>query len=156
MTKGAPLAVGGVVIALVVGIGIWLATQPAQAPAETPTPEKLSSTAQPGTAASFQAQTFSQTKAAHFVSSEPANNALLPAAPTSVKITFNFDLAPPSKISVARDGMDITSGQTTIAADKLSMSVPITAQPSGNYLVTYTACWPDASCHNGSFGFSVQ
>lgn len=163
MTKTALRAVGGLVAALVVGVGIWSAIQPVQAPSALPTDESIRTpieapppSTQTATIVPFQAQTFTQTKAAHFVSSEPANNTVLTAPPTSVKINFNFDLAPPSKITVTRDGMDVASGQTTIAADKLSMSVPINAQQTGNYQVNYTACWPDKSCHNGSFGFSVQ
>lgn len=170
MNKTNLLLIGGGVIALMVGLGIWFATSLAPAPTESlspsaadelrnpqmpvGTPSLATSTAE--TSMSFQPQTFTATKAAHFVSSEPANNAILTVAFTSVTINFNFDLAPPSKISVTRDGGDVTAGQTTIAPGKLSMSVPVNADQTGNYQVNYTACWPDKSCHNGSFGFSVQ
>jgi hypothetical protein len=50
----------------------------------------------------------------------------------------------------------VTAGPTAIAADRLTMSVPVTIDQTGNYQVGYTACWPDQSCHQGSYGFSVQ
>jgi hypothetical protein len=27
---------------------------------------------------------------------------------------------------------------------------------AGLYLVKYTACWPDGSCHDGQFAFAVK
>lgn len=166
MKYAAFLGIGAVVVVLVVGIAVWSAMRPAQAPVATPTvvpqqesvPSSVPVSPAPivVSSPSFQPQQFTQTKTAHFVSSEPVNNAALTAAPISVKISFNFDLVSPSEITVMRDNKDVTSGQTTIAADKLSMGVPITANQTGNYRVTYTACWPDKSCHNGSFGFSVN
>lgn len=153
---------GGLAIVLIAGIGLWFIPQSAQAPGEVgqknanlPT-KVVPSLAPVERSSDFQPQSFAQTKAAHFVSSEPTNNAVLTTAPSSVEIRFNFDLAPPSRISVMQASVDVASGQTTIAADKLSMSVPVNAQRTGNYQVTYTACWPDKSCHDGSFGFSVE
>ena len=170
MNKMSLLVSGAIGILVVAGLGIWFATSPANAPTElltSPAAVTLENTPMPlgtplstapviETPASFQPQTFTATKAAHFVSSEPANNAVLLTAPQHVKINFNFDLAAPSKITVTRNGADVTAGPTTIGADKLSMNVPINAQQTGNYQVNYTACWPDQSCHNGLFGFSVQ
>lgn len=104
----------------------------------------------------FEQQKFQNIKTPHFVSSEPANNALLQSVPESVVINFNFDLAPPSEIRVIIDGEDVTVGETKISADKLSMSAPIKVASGANYKVQYTACWPDGSCHDGSFGFSVS
>lgn len=120
----------------------------------TPMPEATAGVS-PGVTI-FHPQTFTAIKSAHFVSSEPANNAVLTTAPSNVKVNFNFDLAANSKITVTRGGVDVTAGSTTIATDKLSMSVPVSARQTGNYQVNYTGCWPDQSCHNGSFGFSVQ
>jgi methionine-rich copper-binding protein CopC len=104
----------------------------------------------------FQQKTFQNIKAQHYVSSEPANNALLSSSPSKITIHFNFDLAAPSKITVSRDGKIVSMGGTTISADKLALSVPLNANQTGNYEVKYTACWPDRSCHEGSFGFSVK
>ena len=104
----------------------------------------------------FKQERFDNIKTPHLVSSDPENNKLLTAAASKVTINFNFDVVPPSKISVTRDGVDVTSGSTTFSSDKLSMGVLINTQETGNYKVTYKACWPDGSCHNGSFGFSVK
>ena len=96
-------------------------------------------------------------KSPHFVSSNPANNAVLDTTTSKVTINFNFDLAVGSKITVAVDGNVVnTPDPTKISADKLSMSVNINPVEPANYKVDYVACWPDGSCHNGSFGFSVK
>lgn len=99
---------------------------------------------------------FDNIKTPHFESSEPNNNAKLTTPPTKVAINFNFDLVTPSEIKVTRDGSSVTTGTTQISENKLSMSVPIDATQPGNYKVAYTACWPDGTCHDGSFGFSVK
>ncbi len=104
----------------------------------------------------FAQATFQNIKSAHYVSSDPANNALLASPVQTVSLRFNFDLVAPTKINVTRDGVDVTSGSTQISADKLTLSVPVKADQTGNYKVSYTACWPDKSCHEGSFGFSVK
>ena len=104
----------------------------------------------------FKQERFDNIKTPHYVSSTPTNNELLTTAPSKVTINFNFNVVPPSKISVTRDEVDVTSGSTTFSSDNLFISVPINGQETGNYKVTYKACWPDDSCHNGSFGFSVK
>jgi methionine-rich copper-binding protein CopC len=104
----------------------------------------------------FKQESFDNIKSAHYVSSDPANNALLTKTPAKVTVKFNFNLATGSKISVSRDGNDVTSGSTQISTDKLSMSTQVNANKTGNYKVSYTACWPDGSCHDGSFGFSIE
>ena len=101
-------------------------------------------------------QTFQNLKSPHYVSSEPANNSSSSSPILTVSVTFNFDLATPSKINVARDGIDVTNGSTQITGDKLVLSVPVKADQTGSYKVSYSACWPDKSCHDGSFGFSVK
>lgn len=104
----------------------------------------------------FQQRSFKNVKAPHYVSSEPANNVLLTAAVSSVSIKFNFDLAPNSRIKVSRDSVDVATGTTSVSSNKLSLSVPVKTDTTGNYQVAYTACWADGSCHDGSFGFSVR
>ncbi len=108
------------------------------------------------TASPFQQQTFENIKSAHYVSSDPANNALLVSPPGQVTIYFNFNLGTNNYIKVNRDGKDVNSGTLTVAADRLSMSQPVDAAATGNYKVEYQASWPDGSYHFGSFGFSVQ
>ena len=166
MNYAAFLGMGAVIVVLVVGMVVWSSMRAMQAPSAIPTivPQQegapVSASVVPSSSiaspSSFRPKTFTQTKAAHFVSSEPANNTILTATPASVKINFNFDLAPPSKITVTRDSADVTSGETTISSDKLSLSVPVSANETGNYQVNYTACWQDKSCHDGSFGFAVN
>ncbi len=104
----------------------------------------------------FQQQTFENVKSAHYVSSDPANNALLTSPPAQVTIFFNFNLGTNNYIKVTRDGADVNSGALAVAPDKLSMSQPVSAGTTGNYKVDYQASWPDGSYHFGSFGFSVQ
>ena len=100
---------------------------------------------------------FENIKSPHFVSSTPENNTVLTSPPSQVTINFNFDLAAGSKIKVTADGSDITTQQgTTISSDNLSMRTLINPIEPASYKVGYTACWPDGSCHNGSFGFTVE
>lgn len=123
---------------------------PTQAPAPTPTP-----TPQPTPTPNFTQQKFENLISAHYVSSTPENNALLKSEIKKVQINFNFDLAKPSKIVVTLDSQEV-SGETSISTDKLSLSTPINGTKNGNYKVAYTGCWPDGSCHTGSFGFSIN
>lgn len=100
---------------------------------------------------------FTEQKAAHFVRSEPANNASFSAVPDTVTIYFNFVLSDVSTISVSADGEPLAVGLPTLPADKLSMSVPVDGRNgAGAYSVTYRACWPDGSCDDGAFGFNVE
>ncbi|MBA3758838.1 copper resistance protein CopC [Candidatus Saccharibacteria bacterium] len=106
--------------------------------------------------AEFIPESFQNIKAAHYVSSNPSNNALLNSSVDTVAIKFNFDLAPPSKINVTLNGADVTKSATSISSDKLTLTIPVTANQTGNYKVEYAACWPDGSCHDGSYGFSIK
>ncbi|MEX0616279.1 MAG: copper resistance protein CopC [Candidatus Woykebacteria bacterium] len=104
----------------------------------------------------FTQDTFQNIKTPHYVSSTPANNELLITSLNQVSIQFNFDLANNSIIEVTRDGSSVVTGEKQISSDKLNMSVLVNAAQTGNYSVSYSACWPDGSCHQGSFGFSVK
>ncbi len=162
------------IVVVVVAAAIWIVyvrTPAVEAPATVtdeeqtdnsdaglPAIEQLGGTAAPITtpAAEFTPQVFAAVKTPHFVSSQPENNAVLASSPSSVNINFNFDLGAGSSVQVLRDGVTVSSGTSAVSVDKLSMSVPVQANQPGNYAVSYTACWPDGSCHNGSFGFTVQ
>lgn len=156
------LAVIGIVILVIIAGAIYLlygqgktGTQTEQA--ETGTQEPTSDQqATETTSAQFEKENFQNIKSAHFVSSTPANNEQLNSTLSKVEINFNFDLAEGSEISVTANGNEVTIEPTTIAGDNLSMSAPIKAASGANYKVQYTACWPDGSCHDGSFGFSVS
>lgn len=96
-------------------------------------------------------------KSAHFESSTPAHGTLLAAPPVNVVIDVNFDLTAPSSISITSGGKEYGVGATTIDANKLAMRRAVdAAAPDGYYLVKYTACWPDKSCHHGQFEFAVD
>lgn len=96
-------------------------------------------------------------KAAHYESNTPAHASTLPAPPINVVIDFNFDLAPPSSISVTSKGKEYGTGETVIDDSKLAMRRAVDPQaPDGLYEVAYTACWPDGSCHDGNFQFAID
>lgn len=96
-------------------------------------------------------------KSAHYESNTPAHGSILAGVPTNVVIDFNFDLAAPSSISIKSDGKEFGTGNTTIDDNKLSMRRSMDNQaPDGLYTVAYKACWPDGSCHDGSFQFAVD
>lgn len=96
-------------------------------------------------------------KSAHYVSNAPANEAILSSPPAEVTINFNFDLASNSTISVKKDGQEVSTGSIRISADKQTLSKSVNATGgSGLYTVSYNACWPDGSCHDGQFQFGVK
>lgn len=96
-------------------------------------------------------------KVPHFEGSTPSHGATLAAVPINVVIDVNFDLATGSSITILRDGQDVGSGETTIDTNRLAMRRPMLPQaPDGRYTVRYSACWPDQSCHDGSFQFAID
>lgn len=96
-------------------------------------------------------------KSAHYESNTPAHEAVLAAPPVNVVINFNFDLAAPSAISIMKDGKEYGTGDTTIDANKLALRRNMTTDaPDGVYMISYRACWPDKSCHDGSFEFAID
>ncbi len=92
----------------------------------------------------------------HFVNSAPAHGDIYATVPKEIVINTNFDLAPPSEIKVFRGDVDATDGTAQISQDRLSMRVSIKGSGDGEYIVKYKGCWPDGSCHDGSFGFIVD
>lgn len=96
-------------------------------------------------------------KSAHYEGNVPAHGAVLANVPVNVVLDVNFDLAPPSSISVTREGVEYGLGETMIDGNKLAMrrAVDIDA-PNGLYKVSYQACWPDGSCHDGHFEFVID
>jgi len=96
-------------------------------------------------------------KSAHYESNAPAHGTVLAGVPTNIVIDFNFDLAPPSQIKIEKDGKDYGVGQTIIDQNKLTMRRNMDpSAPDGLYTVSYNACWPDGSCHDGSFQFAID
>ncbi|MEM3086637.1 MAG: copper resistance protein CopC [Halobacteria archaeon] len=97
-----------------------------------------------------------QIKSPHFVDSVPGHGGVYAKPPARVLLNFDFDLHPKSSITVTRDGADATGGPTVVGANKLSMSAPVKDLSGGTYVVNYSACWPDGSCHPGQFSFTVN
>ncbi len=96
-------------------------------------------------------------KTPHFESSTPASDMVLAAPPPNVTLDFNFDLSDKSSIEITKDGTGYTTGETSVDENKLAMRRSMKQDaPDGSYLVKYTACWPDGSCHDGQFSFQVD
>lgn len=96
-------------------------------------------------------------KSAHYETNTPNHGSTLAGVPVNVVIDFNFDLAAPSDISIINNGQEYGLGETLIDKNKLALrrKVDLNA-PDGLYTVSYKACWPDQSCHDGSFQFAVD
>lgn len=96
-------------------------------------------------------------KSAHYESNTPEHGSTLAQVPVNVVINFNFDLAKPSNISITKDGKEYGIGETTIDTNKLTLRRNVAqGAPNGIYTVNYKACWPDGSCHEGSFQFAID
>ncbi len=96
-------------------------------------------------------------KSAHYETNTPAHGAVLAGVPVNVVLDFNFDVAKPSSIEILKDGVDYSVGETTIDANKLTLRRAMKSDsPDGLYTVKYIACWPDTSCHDGSFQFEIE
>jgi plastocyanin len=96
-------------------------------------------------------------KSGHYESNTPEHSAVLAGVPINVVIDFNFDLAPPSAISIKKDGVEYGIGETVIDEGRLAMRRTIDSNsPDGVYTVIYNACWPDGSCHDGNFQFAIK
>jgi plastocyanin len=96
-------------------------------------------------------------KSAHYETNTPTHKTILTKIPINIVIDFNFDLAVPSSISITKDGQEYATGETQIDRNKLAMRRTMDPNASdGVYTVTYNACWPDKSCHNGNFQFVID
>lgn len=100
---------------------------------------------------------FNPKKSAHYESNTPAHGVVLAGVPVNVVIDFNFDLAKGSTISVKQGGKEYGVGETKIDPNKLVLRRNIDpSAPDGVFDVFYKACWPDGSCHDGSFQFAID
>jgi plastocyanin len=55
------------------------------------------------------------------------------------------------------NGIEYATGETIIDENKLAMRRTMDSNaPDGLYEVTYKACWPDGSCHDGYFRFAID
>ena len=95
--------------------------------------------------------------APHFVDSYPFHGDVLAEAPQVVVLSFNFNLHDDSAIEVSREGEAVSLGPLMISDNRLSMRADLQADAKdGVYQVSYKACWPDGSCHEGSVAFIVD
>ena len=99
-----------------------------------------------------------EVKAPHFIDSTPTHGQILAAAPINAVVNTDFDLMDGSTMQVLLDGdEDYGEGAATIDDNRLALRRAVREEaPDGTYLVTYHACWPDGSCHDGQFGFEVN
>ncbi len=96
-------------------------------------------------------------KSAHYESNTPEHGSILAGVPINVVIDFNFDLAKNSEIKIINNEIDYGVGETEIDDNLLAMRRAMKSDsPNGIYTVEYNACWPDTSCHKGSFQFAVS
>jgi plastocyanin len=96
-------------------------------------------------------------KSPHWESNTPEHGSILAAVPINVVIDFNFDLGPGSDVSIMSNGKEYATGETIIDDNKLAMRRTMDPEaPDGFYMVEYKACWPDGSCHDGHFEFSID
>ena len=95
--------------------------------------------------------------APHFVDSSPLHGDVLAEAPQVVVLNFNFNLHDDSAIEVSREGEAVSLGPRMISENRLSMRADLqNDSKDGVYQVSYKACWPDGSCHEGSVAFIVD
>lgn len=130
-------------------------TTPTATPTQTQTTGSAS-TASPSASATAYSFVNSK-KAAHFVRSSPVHASTIATLPEKVQIVSNFDVTSKSTISIKKEGKEYGSAATAVVGDSLILERSISdPTPGGLYNVTYSACWPDGSCHDGSFQFAVQ
>src|SRR3990167_1229722 len=146
-----PLTAAAVIIILLIGLAYIVFYKANKSPS-TPSVSKEQETS------STQSAFFgNEKKSAHYESNTPDHGATLAGVPISVVINFNFDLVAPSEIKIEKDGNEYWQGETLIDENKLAMRRQMDpASPDGVYTVNYKACWPDKSCHDGSFKFAID
>lgn len=98
-------------------------------------------------------------KTLHFVNSAPAHGEVFAEVPSGIVINFDFDLSQASQITIVKGNDKIDYGVGTTNLDRsgraMKRDLPSTLS-DGTYTVTYKACWPDNTCHDGQFGFVVD
>lgn len=95
----------------------------------------------------------------HYVATTPLHTDTLAAVPVNVVVDFDFDLNTSSTMTLlnTKENKDYGTGSATIDANKrvLRRTMDLNA-PDGLYTAQYKACWPDGSCHDGSFQFVLE
>lgn len=97
---------------------------------------------------------------AELVSSNPAANAILTAAPKTVSLTFSEKLVPAfSKIELTmpeHDGMKVAVKTALSTDSKTLTSTPQSALTKGAYKIAWTAATADGHKMNGEVAFKVN
>jgi len=148
------LAASGVLLLVLIGVVIWSVNKPQEitSPTQDTKQEETSST---DVQSDFVFE--NPKKSAHYESNTPAHGSILAGVPINIVIDFNFDLAKPSEIQILKDGVDFGLGETIIDTSKLTLRRSVNKDAAdGLYTVKYKACWPDGSCHDGSFQFAID
>jgi len=99
-----------------------------------------------------------QKKTPHFLDSTPLHGETYAAQPINVTINFDFDLSEKSKVSVIdNSGTEWSQGEVFIEDSKTALKKSLKPDMTdGEYFVKYSACWPDNSCHEGTFSFMIN
>ena len=94
---------------------------------------------------------------AQYASSTPAANATLPAAPSTVQVTWTQELAAIQLTITGPDGSDVVNGPAKInLAERHTASVPTRDAGPGQYLVLWhNVSGDDGDPNDGSFVFTV-
>lgn len=93
----------------------------------------------------------------HWMNNTPAHGSTLSSIPANITLAFDFDLGPGGYITIMKDGRDYGTGETILSPDNLMMWREMDpSAPDGIYNVTYNACGPDGTCHDGFFEFAVD
>lgn len=155
--KGLGVFAGLLIVVIVAVLGfagwyVWQKNDDKDTKSNTP-----SSATTPATENKQEASFANPKKSAHFESSTPAHATTLAAVPVDVVIDFNFDLASNSTIQINKDSKDYGIDNTKVDTNKLAMRRQMDAgAPNGIYSVNYKGCWPDKTCHDGSFQFAID
>lgn len=154
--RGFSAVLGLLIAAVIVGIGfagwyVWQQNEKDKKVETTASSEDQQSDNDPGV------RFANPKKGAHFESSTPAHASTLAAVPVDIVIDFNFDLASNSTIKINKDGKDYGIGDTKVDSSKLALRRQMDMNaPDGVYTVSYNGCWPDKTCHDGSFQFAID
>ena len=92
---------------------------------------------------------------AKLLSTVPAANSFVTAAPTEIALTFNEKIKLITSTVADKDGKDVTSVGPA-RADGTSLRIPVAALRPGQYTVNYRITGDDGHVINGAMTFSVQ
>jgi len=101
---------------------------------------------------------FVEKKTPHFVAATIANNATLTQVPLDLTIKFNALILKTSQSVIMVKKNDITSvtlNPSSIQGDNMTVKLNPDVT-DGDYYVYYVACFADAACKDGRFGYHLK